>query len=88
GGEERKGEERKKGAQDHWGISSSELPMYVERLNHLQKWGGQIGAVQLYTIARNTPATGVRPFSDDEMEQRANWVREKTGLTVQTYFSR
>jgi wyosine [tRNA(Phe)-imidazoG37] synthetase (radical SAM superfamily) len=72
----------------------SEINQYAEKLleiNSTQKTEsdtGNIARVQIYTVARNTPVAWVTSLSDDEVDNIAKIVREKTNLQVDQFYSR
>lgn len=67
------------------GPSEAEIEAYCERLNNVLAGGGQLKMVQLYTVARRPPTELVTSLPDSELETIAAKIRERTGLTVETY---
>lgn len=66
-------------------MSPGELLAYCERLNDLVKGGGQIKEVHAYTVARPTPEAFATKLTKDELEARAETIRQRTGLPVSTF---
>jgi wyosine [tRNA(Phe)-imidazoG37] synthetase (radical SAM superfamily) len=62
---------------------AEEIEAYCSRLNKLISDGGQIKAVQLYTIARDPAETGVSPLSDDELDRIASTVKIRVPLALE-----
>ncbi|MFZ1376252.1 MAG: hypothetical protein WAS25_06635 [Geothrix sp.] len=69
------------------GPSEAELEAYCERLEHILANGGQLQAVQLYTVARPTPEPDARPLWHLEMDAIAASLRGRLpGLPVEVYY--
>jgi wyosine [tRNA(Phe)-imidazoG37] synthetase (radical SAM superfamily) len=63
-----------------------ELEQYCERLRELQGAGGQIKALQLYTIARRPAEAFVAPLTDAELDRVADVVRKRVDVPVETFY--
>ncbi len=69
------------------GPDDRELAAYGERLEDLQRQGGRIKALQLYTIARPTPEPEARPLRRLQMDAIAASVRAQfPELPVEVYY--
>ncbi|MEZ6047087.1 MAG: radical SAM protein [Planctomycetaceae bacterium] len=68
--------------------SKEETAAYCDRLNEITAAGGQIKLVQVYTIARQTTESYVTPLSDQEVDEIAAMVTEKTSLPAEVYYGR
>lgn len=69
------------------GPSEAELEAYCGRLEHILGNGGQLQAVQLYTVARPTPEPEARPLWHLEMDAIAASLRGRLpGLPVEVYY--
>ena len=69
------------------GPSEAELEAYCERLEHILANGGQLQAVQLYTVARPTPEPDARPLWHLEMDAIAASLRGRLpGLPIEVYY--
>ena len=69
------------------GPSAAELEAYCERLEHIQAQGGQLQAIQLYTVARPTPEAAARPLRRLEMDAIAASLRSRLpSLPVEVYY--
>jgi wyosine [tRNA(Phe)-imidazoG37] synthetase (radical SAM superfamily) len=69
------------------GPSEAELEAYCGRLEHILVNGGQLQAVQLYTVARPTPEPDARPLWHLEMDAIAASLRGRLpGLPVEVYY--
>jgi len=69
------------------GPSEAELEAYCGRLEHILDSGGQLQAVQLYTVARPTPEPEARPLWHLEMDAIAASFRGRLpGLPVEVYY--
>jgi wyosine [tRNA(Phe)-imidazoG37] synthetase (radical SAM superfamily) len=67
--------------------SAEEIEAYCGRLNDLISKGGQIKALQLYTIARDPAEAGVSPLSDDELDRIASAVKIRVPLPLEVIYS-
>ncbi|MCL4202175.1 MAG: radical SAM protein [Pirellulaceae bacterium] len=65
---------------------SSELDAYCQRLNEITAAGGQLKLIQVCTVARRPAETYVTPLADAEVDQIADLVRRRTGLTAVPYY--
>lgn len=63
--------------------SSDEIAAYCDRIKMIRANGGQILALQLYTIARPTPETWATALTDAELDAIAAQVKAATGLPQQ-----
>jgi wyosine [tRNA(Phe)-imidazoG37] synthetase (radical SAM superfamily) len=63
----------------------SEVETFVDRLRVIQRAGGQIARVQVYTVARQPAEPCVAPLDINDLERIAARVRERTGLVTVTY---
>jgi wyosine [tRNA(Phe)-imidazoG37] synthetase (radical SAM superfamily) len=67
--------------------SAGEIDAYCGRLNGLILSGGQIKAVQLYTIARDPAETGVSPLSGNDLDGIASAVKIRVPLTLEVFYN-
>ncbi len=67
------------------GPSPAEVEAYCARLREIIEAGGQLKAVQLYTVARRPPNEWVTSLPDSELEAIAATIRTRTGLAVETF---
>jgi wyosine [tRNA(Phe)-imidazoG37] synthetase (radical SAM superfamily) len=66
-----------------------EIEAYCDRLNYLISAGGQIKAVQLYTIARDPAETGgvlLSPLSNDELDRLVSTVKMRAPLSLEVFY--
>ncbi len=69
------------------GPSEAELEAYCGRLEHILIQGGQLQAIQLYTVARPTPEPEARPLQCLELDAIAASLRGRLpGLPVEVYY--
>lgn len=69
------------------GPSAAEFEAYCGRLEALLAQGGQLRAIQLYTVARSTPEPEARPLPRLEMDALAASLRARLpGLPVEVYY--
>jgi wyosine [tRNA(Phe)-imidazoG37] synthetase (radical SAM superfamily) len=69
------------------GPSSAELEAYCGRLDHILARGGQLQAIQLYTVARPTPEAAARPLRRLELDAIAASLRSRLpSLPVEVYY--
>jgi len=66
------------------GPSAEEVRQYAERLKDLSK----VLYVQIYTVARLTPEDWAMPLNNQQLDEIAETVRQRTGLVVRTFYSR
>jgi wyosine [tRNA(Phe)-imidazoG37] synthetase (radical SAM superfamily) len=66
---------------------AEEIEAYCGRLNKLISDGGQIGAIQLYTIARDPAETGVSTLSDDELDRIASSIKIRVPLILEVFYN-
>jgi len=67
-------------------INRAEVNAYAKRINAILAAGGDIIALQLYTIARTPADSRVSSLSDDELDEIASEVRERVNLPIETYY--
>ncbi|QDT97401.1 radical SAM protein [Gimesia aquarii] len=65
---------------------AAEIDAYCDRLNEVIESGGEIKLVQVYTIARRTTEDYVTSLSSAQVDEIAEKVKEKTGLTTEVYY--
>ncbi|MDP1830648.1 MAG: hypothetical protein Q8K67_01200 [Geothrix sp.] len=69
------------------GPSEAELEAYCGRLEHILAEGGRLHAIQLYTVARQTPEPAARPLGRLEMDAIAASLRGRLpNLPVEVYY--
>ena len=69
------------------GPSAAELEAYCGRLERILAQGGQLQAIQLYTVARPTPEPEARPLRRLELDAIAARLRGRLpGLPVEVYY--
>lgn len=69
------------------GPSAAEFEAYCGRLESILAQGGQLQAIQLYTVARPTPEPEARPLPRLEMDALAASLRSRLpGLAVEVYY--
>ncbi len=69
------------------GPSELELEAYCGRVDHLRSQGGQLQAIQLYTVARPTPEPEARPLRRLELDAVAACLRSRQpDLPVEVYY--
>ncbi|HJV48923.1 MAG TPA: radical SAM protein [Geothrix sp.] len=69
------------------GPGGAELEAYCQRLEHILAQGGQLRAIQLYTVARPTPEPEARPLRRLEMDAIAASLRGRLPqLPVEVYY--
>ena len=64
----------------------SEIEAFCDRLSEIVSAGGAIKLVQIYTVARQPAESFVAALSDAEVDQIAQRVRERTGLTTNSFY--
>jgi len=65
---------------------SGEISSYVDRLRQIRRQGGQIAAVQIYTVARPPAERSVSALSDEQLDQIVDTVRRATSLPVEPFY--
>ena len=65
--------------------SEAEIVAYCGHLRRFKSQGGQIREVQIYTVARPTPAPWAIALPDAQLLEIGRRVREITGLPVECY---
>lgn len=69
------------------GPGDAELEAYCARLEHILAQGGQLQAIQLYTVARPTPEPEARPLGRLAMDAIAASLKGRLpGLPVEVYY--
>jgi wyosine [tRNA(Phe)-imidazoG37] synthetase (radical SAM superfamily) len=63
-----------------------EIDAYCERLNEILRGGGELKAVQVYTIAREPAEAYVAPLTDAELDAIAAAVRSRVPAPVEVYY--
>jgi len=64
----------------------AELEAFCERLNDIQKAGGAIQLVQVYTVAREPAESYVDALSKTEVDAIVDRVRRRTGLAAEPFY--
>ncbi len=64
----------------------AEVQAYCERLNGLLAAGGQLKAIQIYTIARPPSEPIVSPLPDADLDYLADFVRARVAVPVEVYY--
>lgn len=62
-----------------------EIHAYCDRVNHIRANGGQISAIQLYTVSRSPAESYVTALTDDQMDQTAQMLQENIAVPVEVY---
>jgi len=65
---------------------ASEIEAFCDRLSEIVSAGGAIKLVQIYTVARQPAESFVAALTDAEVDQIAQRVRERTGLTTNSFY--
>ena len=69
------------------GPDEAEVAAYVGRLQTILAGGGQLQAIQLYTVARPTPEAAARPLTATTMDALAAQVRQGVpAIPVEVYY--
>jgi len=69
------------------GPSADELEAYCGRLEHILAQGGQLQAIQLYTVARPTPEPEAKPLRRIVLDAIAASLRGRLpNLPVEVYY--
>ncbi|MCA9093174.1 MAG: radical SAM protein [Planctomycetaceae bacterium] len=68
-------------------VSSEEITAYADRLNEILQAGGQLKLVQVYTVARTPAESYVSSLSNEEVDQIATTIRQKTSLPTECYYA-
>jgi wyosine [tRNA(Phe)-imidazoG37] synthetase (radical SAM superfamily) len=63
-----------------------ELAAFCDRLNEIQKAGGKIKLVQVYTVARVPAESFVSPLAAAEVDHIVELVRQRTGLAAEPFY--
>jgi hypothetical protein len=64
----------------------AEQEAYCRRLGEIVTAGGKIQLVQVHTVARQPAESWVGPLADAEVDALADVIRQRTGLTVATFY--
>lgn len=64
----------------------AEQAAFCDRLNEIVAAGGQIKLVQIYTVARPPAESCVTPLADEEVDQLAALVLQRTGLETAAFY--
>lgn len=64
----------------------SELIAYTDRLNEITSSGGTIEYVQVYTVARKPAQSYVTSLKNDEVDNIANLIHQRTSLRAESYY--
>ena len=62
-----------------------EIQAYCNRVNHITANGGQINAIQLYTVSRPPAESYVSALTDGQMDQATQMLQENTAVPVEVY---
>jgi wyosine [tRNA(Phe)-imidazoG37] synthetase (radical SAM superfamily) len=65
-----------------------EIEAYCERLNGILSAGGQLKAVQLYTIARDPAEACASPLSNEELDHIAALIKDRVPIPIDVFYSR
>ena len=68
--------------------TAKEIEAFCGRLNDITSDGGQLKLIQIYTVARTPAESIVTCLEDEEVDQLAETVRERTQLPVESYYGR
>lgn len=66
--------------------SAEEIDAYCERIGQIQRDGGKIKLVQIYTVARRPAEDYVTPLTDEEVDAIAEKVHTSTGVTAECFY--
>lgn len=62
-----------------------ELQAYADRVNHIIENGGQISAIQLYTVSRPPAESYVTALTDTQMDQIAQTLQGSIAVPIEVY---
>ena len=62
-----------------------ELQAYSDRVNHILENGGQISAIQLYTVSRPPAESYVTALTDTQIDQVTQTLQEKIAVPIEAY---
>jgi wyosine [tRNA(Phe)-imidazoG37] synthetase (radical SAM superfamily) len=65
---------------------ADELDAFCDRLNDIQKAGGRISLVQVYTVAREPAERWVSALSNKDVDAIVEKVKRRTGLAAEAYY--
>ena len=68
--------------------TDAEIERYCDRVKEIVDGGGNVCGVQLYTVARVPSELRAVALDDAKMDALAATIREKTGLTVDVFYSK
>lgn len=66
--------------------SPAELDAFCDRLCDIQRQGGQLDHVQIYTVARQPAESFVTPLANNEVDQIVELVQRRTSLPAHAYY--
>jgi len=66
--------------------SAAELEAFTDRLNEIQRAGGRIKLVQVYTVARLPAEAWAAALADAEVDAIVELVRRRTGLAAEAFY--
>ena len=62
-----------------------EIMAYCDRVNNILANGGQISAIQLYTVSRPPAESYVTALTGDQINQIAQMLQENINVPIETY---
>ncbi|MEZ5404681.1 MAG: radical SAM protein [Verrucomicrobiia bacterium] len=68
--------------------SHKEVLAYINQLITIQKDGGKILGIQIYTVARSTPETWATALTNEELDAIALRVEKESGLKVERFYGK
>ena len=66
--------------------ADEEIDAYINCLNDITSQGGKIISIQIHTVARQPAETFVGPLTDQQIDDLASKVHERTSLKVERYY--
>ncbi|MBX7158433.1 MAG: radical SAM protein [Verrucomicrobiae bacterium] len=66
--------------------SDEEISAYIHQLASIQKNGGKILGIQIYTVARPTPETWATALTNEQLDAIALRVEQESGLKVERFY--
>jgi wyosine [tRNA(Phe)-imidazoG37] synthetase (radical SAM superfamily) len=67
------------------GVESFQKENYTNRINKLQIDGGKFKFIQLYTLARDSRISSLKPLSINRLLELKSFIETETGVEVKTY---
>lgn len=67
--------------------SPAELEAFCDRLNEIQRVGGELKLVQIYTVARPPAESFVTSLSNAEVDAIVGLVQSRTGIAAEAYYA-